>query len=161
MAQKITLSIPDMLHEKLSQWRSSFNFSKLFQEALTEAIERKETFQKRFSQEIDMSDIIKRLKDEKINWGKRHYELGKKEALRWAKTAHYETLVYVTKIERYYDIVCDPKMKEYFQQIYQSTDLLPHPEIGIGTQLYDHDKKFIDGWFSGLSEFWNQVKDKI
>ncbi|MFH2091883.1 MAG: hypothetical protein ABIJ31_05930 [Pseudomonadota bacterium] len=161
MAQKITLSIPDMLHEKLTQWRSSFNFSKLFQEALTEAIERKETFQKRFSQDLDMPDIINRLKDEKIKWGKKYFELGKQEALRWAKTAHYETLIYVTKIEQYYDLLCDPKMGLYFQQIYRSMDLLPYPAMGPETELSDHDKNFIEGWYSGLCDFWNQVKDKI
>ena len=32
MAKKVTISIPDMLHEKLEKWRESFNLSKMFQE---------------------------------------------------------------------------------------------------------------------------------
>lgn len=161
MAQKITLSIPDMLHEKVTQWRSSFNFSKLFQEALTEAIEKKENFQKRFSQEMDMSTVIQRLKEEKLKWGKKYFELGKIEALGWARTARYETLLYVTAFERYYDIVFDPKMTHYFQQIYESAGLTHFSELAPNSGLLDHDKKFIDGWYNGVLEFWNQVKDKI
>ena len=167
MAQKITLSIPDMLHEKLSEWRSSFNFSKLFQEALTEAIEKKENFQKRFSQEMDMSHVIQRLKEEKLNWGRKYFDLGKKEAMGWVKTARYETLLYVTAFEKYYDILFDPKMNTYFKQIYETAGLnpysaLPAGETGAGKQvLLDHDKQFIEGWFNGVLEFWNQVKDKL
>ncbi len=150
-----------MLHEKLSEWRSSFNFSKLFQEALTEAIEKKENFQKRLSSDIDMSDIIKRLRNEKTKWGKKYFELGKTEAIGWAKNAHYETLLYVTRMEKYYDIIFDPKMNTYFKKIYESSGLIPYPATGTNIDLSDHDKKFIDGWYNGLFEFWNQVKDKI
>lgn len=161
MARKVTLSIPDMLHEKLTEWRSSFNFSQIFQEALTEAIEKKENIQKRLSEELDMSDVIQRLKKEKNRWGKKYFDIGKKEAFGWAKTARYEALLYVTRIEKYYDIIFDPKMNTYFKEIYQSCGLVPYPETGAGADLLDHDKKFIDGWFDGINEFWNQVKDKI
>ena len=68
MAQKITLSIPDLLHEKLKEWRASFNLSKMFQEVVTDAILKKEEFQKRFSKDYNMSEIIKRLKQEKLIW---------------------------------------------------------------------------------------------
>ena len=34
MAKKVTISIPDMLHEKLENWRESFNLSKMFQDAV-------------------------------------------------------------------------------------------------------------------------------
>ena len=47
MTQKITLSIPDRLHEKLNEWRSSFNLSKMFQDALSDAIKKKEAFSKK------------------------------------------------------------------------------------------------------------------
>ena len=157
MARKITLSIPDRLHEKITQWRSSFNFSQLFQEALIEAIEKKERFKNRFKEELDMPLVIQRLKNEKLKWGKKYFEIGKTEALGWVKTAQYETLVYVTAIERCHDIIFDPKMSHYFQQIYQSAGLVPFPTTG----LLDQDKKLIDGWYAGFFEFWNQVKDKI
>ena len=157
MAQKITLSIPDLLHEKLKEWRTSFNFSKMFQDAVTEAIQKKEAFQKRFSEDFDMPEIIKRLKHEKLIWEKKYYKLGKKEGLRWAKTIHYEDLLYVLQFNDTYKLISDPKMNEYFEQIYQTTDLATYSN----SNAVDHEQMFIDGWFKGVLEFWNQVKEKI
>ena len=157
MAQKITLSIPDLLHEKLKEWRASFNFSKMFQDTLTEAIQKKEEFQKRFSEDFDMPEIIKRLKHEKSIWEKKYYKLGKKEGLRWAKTIHYEDLLYVLQFNDTYKLISDPKMNKYFEQIYETTDLATYSN----SNAVDHEQMFIDGWFIGVLEFWNQVKEKI
>lgn len=157
MAQKVTLSIPDMLHEKLQEWRASFNLSKMFQDAVTDAIHRKEEFQKRFSEDFDMPEIIKRLKQEKVAWEKKFYKIGKIEGLRWAKTVHYEDLLYVLQYDATYQIISDPKMNHYFEQIYQSTDLASYAKANS----VDHEQMFIDGWFKGVTEFWNQVKEKL
>ncbi len=155
MAQKITLSIPDLLHEKLKEWRASFNLSKMFQDAVTDAIHRKEDFQKRLSKDYDMSDIIKRLKQEKLIWEKQYYKLGKEEGLQWAKTAHYEELLYVLESNATYELISDPKMKDYFNKIYQST------ELGKQSNSIDHEQMFMDGWYKGILEFWNHVKEKL
>ncbi len=157
MAQKITLSIPDLLHEKLTEWRTSFNFSKMFQDALTDAIQKKEEFQKRFSEDFDMPEIIKRLKHEKMIWEKKYYKLGRTEGLRWAKMIHYEDLLYVLQFNDTYKLISDPKMNKYFEQIYQTTDLAKYSN----SHAVDHEQMFIDGWYKGVLEFWNQVKEKI
>ena len=157
MAQKITLSIPDLLHEKLKEWRTSFNFSKMFQDAVTEAIQKKEAFQKRFSEDFDMPEIIKRLKHEKLIWEKKYYKLGKSEGLRWAKTAHYEDLLYVLQFDGTYRLISDPKMNQYFEQIYHSTDFVKYSS----SNSVDHEQMFIDGWFKGVLGFWDQVEEKL
>ncbi len=155
MAQKITLSIPDLLHEKLKAWRASFNLSKMFQEALTDAIQKKEEFQKRFSKDYNMSEIIKRLKQEKLIWEKQYYKLGKEEGLRWAKTAHYEDLLYVVEFNDTYKLISDSKMSDYFNKIYHSSELAKH------SGSTDHEQLFIEGWSDGILEFWNHVKEKL
>lgn len=157
MAQKITLSIPDLLHEKLKEWRSSFNFSKMFQETLIEAIQKKEAFQKRFSHDFEMSEIIKRLKHEKLIWEKKFYKLGKSEGLRWAFSAHYEDLLYVLNFDGTYQLTSDPRMSTYFEQTYESTDL----EKYSNTESVQHEQMYIEGWFKGVFEFWEQIKEKI
>ena len=157
MAQKITLSIPDLLHEKLKEWRTSFNLSKMFQDAVTDAIQKKEEFQKRFLEDFDMAEVIKRLKQEKLIWEKQYYKKGKVEGFRWAKTAHYEDLLYVLQFDGTYRLISDPKMNQYFEQIYQSTDLATYSN----SSSVDHEQMFMDGWFKGVLEFWNQVKEKI
>jgi len=155
MAQKITLSIPDLLHEKLKEWRASFNLSKMFQEAVTDAIQKKEEFQKRFSKDYNMSEIIKRLKQEKLILEKQYYKLGKEEGLRWAKTAHYEDLLYVVEFNDTYKLISDSKMSDYFDKIYQSS------ELEKLSDSFDHEQLFIEGWSDGILEFWNHVKEKL
>ena len=55
MAKRVTVSIPDMLHEKMEKWRESFNLSKMFQDAVMEAIQKKEDFQKRIREDLDLA----------------------------------------------------------------------------------------------------------
>ena len=68
MAKKITLTVPDALYQKINEWRSGFNMSRIFQDAVSEAIRRKEEFQQRISEDKGLSDIIQRLKQEKAGW---------------------------------------------------------------------------------------------
>ncbi len=157
MAQKITLSIPDMLHEKLTEWRSSFNFSKMFQEALTDAIQKKEELQKRFSEEFDMPDIVKRLRQEKQTWEKQFFNLGKQQGIKWARSAHYEDLLYVLNHEDTYELIGHARFKSYFHRIYKTHELGNYAIDGV----VDHERKFMDGWFQGVNEFWNEVKEQI
>lgn len=157
MTQKITLSIPDFLYEKLEEWRASFNLSKLFQDALAEAIQRKEEFQRRISEDFDMAEIIKRLKQEKLNWEKKYYSLGKTEGIQWAKIAHYSDLLYVLRFKDTYKLISDSKMSEYFKKIYDSTNLSKNR----GSEPVNDELMFLDGWFKGVLEFWNQIKEKL
>jgi hypothetical protein len=157
MAQKITLSIPDLLHDKLKGWRKSFNLSKMFQEALTDAIKTKEDFQKRFSEDFDMPEIIKRLQLEKFTWEKKFLKIGKLEGLKWARIAPYENLLYVLNFEDTYKIISDPLLSDYFDQIYNEIELEKYSNTGA----IDHEQMFIDGWTKGVKEFWEQVKEKL
>ena len=157
MTQKITLSIPDFLYEKLAEWRASFNLSKLFQDALADAIQRKEEFQRRISEDFDMAEIIKRLKQEKQNWEKKYYALGKTEGIQWAKIAHYSDLLYVLKFKDTYKLIYDSKMSEYFKKIYNVSNLPKNRESGP----VDDEQMFMDGWFKGVLEFWNHIKEKL
>ena len=157
MTQKITLSIPDMLHEKLTEWRSSFNFSKMFQEALTDAIQKKEELQRRFSDEFDMQDVITRLREEKLAWENNSYQIGKNNGLKWARSAHYTDLLYVVNCENTYELIEHALYKPYFQKLYETHTLGKYsPQGGV-----DHEQKFIDGWFDGVKSFWNEVRKKI
>ncbi len=157
MAQKITLSIPDMLHEKLKDWRDSFNFSKMFQETLIEAIQKKEELAHRFSQDMDLPDIIKRLRQEKMEWEKQFYKIGKKEGDRWARSVRYENLLYVSNCADGNQLLDHDHYREYFQEQMKTCGLsdLPHEQKAV------HEKQFVDGWSAGVKEFWNIVKEKI
>ncbi|WP_319577498.1 hypothetical protein [uncultured Desulfobacter sp.] len=161
MTQKITLSIPDRLHEKLNEWRSSFNLSKMFQETLSDAIEKKERFSKKFCEDFDMTQIINRLQQEKAQWLKNLYNAGRKRGFGWAQGAHYQDLLYVLDHDDTYDsgqkIVRHSRFKAYFEHVYDAHNLTRYAQQGD----VDHEKKFMEGWFDGVNAFWNQVREHI
>ena len=157
MSQKVTLSIPDLLHEKLEEWRASFNLSKMFQEALTDAIQKKEDLQKRFSEDFDISDVVKRLRQEKRDWGKKIFKSGKREGFKWAQHAQYPDLLYVLSFKDAYKLISDSKMNSYFKKIYKNTDLVMY----TGSGSVHHEQMFMKGWHNGVVELWEQVKDKL
>ena len=161
MTQKITLSIPDRLHEKLSEWRSAFNLSKMFQDALTDAIQKKEALSKKLQEEFDMSDIVQRLQQEKNDWLKNFYKEGRTRGFGWARDAHYKDLLYVLDYSNTYDtgvgIVRHDRFKAYFEHIYESLDLTRFARQGEK----DHENSFLEGWFDGVNSFWNEVKEHL
>ena len=157
MARKITLSIPDMLHEKMEEWRKSFNLSKMFQDALTEAIHRKEEFQRRMQEDANMSEIIERLRREKKLSEGNYSENGRVQGLQWAKTARYDDLMHVLELNSAAQIAGDTMLYHYFADIVSAD---PHLELS-GDNLNKYTKLFLEGWRKGLSEFWNEIKEKI
>ncbi len=159
MARKITLSIPDMLHEKMEEWRKSFNLSKMFQDALTEAINKKEEFQRRLQEDINTSEIIERLRREKMQSEGNYAERGKSEGLQWAKRAHYDDLMYALDLNsaNENDIPNDARLGMYFTETINSDDLMETSADGVNK----YAKLFLESWSKGLSEFWNEIKEKI
>lgn len=157
MSQRITLSIPDMLHEKMEKWRQSFNLSKMFQDALAEAIHKKEEFQKRFQQESDISEIIERLKAEKKQSEGNYLENGRAEGLQWARVAHYDDLIYAAALDSSDEIASDPRLGTYFKDLLNSglfKDTSRH-------NLEKYTRLFFDGWRKGVNEFWDEIKEKL
>ena len=104
-----------------------------------------------------MTDILKRLRQEKKDWENKFYKFGKVEGLTWASSAHYEDLLYVLHFRGTYQLTSEPKMAKYFKKIYQSTELAMYPN----QESIQHEQMFIDGWFKGVNGFWNQIKEKI
>ncbi len=157
MAHKITLSIPDLLHEKMEEWRKYFNFSKMFQDALSDAIRKKEEFQKRLQEDLDMTDIIERLKQEKLQSEGNYSDRGKIEGLLWAKSAHYDDLVHAMAFDSAAEIAADDRLSAYFSDIFSKDRLLDCQ----GSELNKFTRLFLDGWQRGLSDFWNEIKEKL
>ena len=157
MTRKITLSIPDMLHEKMEEWRKSFNLSKMFQDTLTDAIQKKEAFQRRLREDHDVTDIIERLRYEKMQSEGNYSENGKKEGIEWVKNAHYDDLLYVLDLPPLLTMVTDPRLEGYFSPLIAKDPLMEFSPEGINK----YTKLFIEGWHKGVLEFWNEIKEKI
>jgi len=157
MAKRVTVSIPDMLHEQMEKWRESFNLSKMFQESVAEAIQKKEEFQKRFREDREMTDIIERLRREKARSEQNYFDKGKDDGYHWGRSAGYEELIHALAWQPGDDILRDPMLGSYFSQQAVKNNLMEGKEGSLKPYM----AIYLDGWRTGLAEFWDAVKDKL
>lgn len=162
MSKKITISVPDELHEKMKEWKASFNFSQVFQTAIIGLIRKKETFQKKISDELDFSSIIARLKEEKFEFENNFLEDGKKDGVEWCKTAHYSDLQYVLAVESDENLLRDEKLGDYFMTALERYKKILTVSGKVAQNRFNEfNTKYVDGWKEGVEIFWNEVKDKL
>jgi hypothetical protein len=145
MSKKVTISVPDELHEKMEKWRGDFNFSKVFQDAVSDLIQKKEDFKNRMKGEKqEMTEIIESLKQEKKEADEQWYETGKKDGLEFAKSADYKTLQYARTWETINEmpgntIGWDPTrndvLGDYFNDIFDTYDEMNFEETSYGNAM--------------------------
>ena len=162
MARKITLSVPESLYQKITDWRASFNLSQMFQDMVTDAIQRKEDFQRRIAEDTNLTEIIKRLKKEKQEAVARIMDRGIREGLRWARMAHYDELCYALswKPEEESDLLHNKMLGSYFAEYFKAENLSDFFESS-GKAARQNINSFISGWKRGVTDFWNLIEDKI
>jgi hypothetical protein len=162
MARKITISVPDDLYEKMTEWKSSLNFSKVFQNAISVMIQKKETLTSKIRNEIDFSSVVARLKKEKIYYEFNISEWGKKDGLEWCKTAHFRELQYALAWVPYINPDRDDELGDYFSHMFKKYKKRI-TATGKKAQdcVNDFSEKYLKGWKEGVDLFWNEVKDKI
>ncbi|MCP3953520.1 MAG: hypothetical protein GY697_15080 [Desulfobacterales bacterium] len=161
MSKKITVSVPDDLHLKMTEWRESFNFSKIFQKAVSNMIQRKEEFQKRMQSNIDMAGIAERLRREKLESQTESSELGKKEGVKWARSAHYKELQYALKWIPEENPQRNEVIGDYFSDLFTTTRELHRIAPEGNNDSSEYIRTFLAGWKEGVEAFWNEIKDKL
>ncbi len=149
MSRKITISVPDFLYQKIDAWRQSFNLSRIFQEAISEAIKKKEEFQKRISEDFNIPEIIERLKKEKFESEDTWHRKGERSGLEWARRAHYLDLKNVLRQPVEAFAGHGGSLRDYFKRTFQQE------------KPGQYRKFFLSGWKHGVSDFWNIIKDKL
>ena len=162
MAKKVTISVPDELYEKMIEWKSSLNFSRVFQNAVSGVIEKKEALTSRIRNEIDFSSVITRLKKEKIDYEFNITECGKKDGLEWCKTAHYDELQYALAWTPYANPFRDEELGDYFSDMFKKYK----KRIAAGGRKAQDwfnvfSEKYVKGWKEGVELFWSEVKDQL
>jgi len=159
---KITISVPDDLYEKMKEWKSSLNFSKVFQNAVSLMIQRKEELTYRIKKEMDFSAVVDRLKKEKMDLEFNFTEWGKNDGLEWCKTAHYQELQYALALASYEDVVQDEELGGYFSEMFEKyKKQLTSSGKKAQDALNDFSERYLRGWKEGVELFWNEVKDKL
>ncbi len=162
MARKITISVPDELYEKMKNWKSSLNFSRVFQNAVAGMILKKETLTSRIRSEIDISSVVARLKKEKIDYEFNITEWGRKDGLEWCKTAHYHELQYALAWTPRQSPDRDAQLGDYFALKFEE---YKRRLTATGQKAQDwlnvFSEKYVKGWKEGVELFWGEVKDKL
>ncbi|MBN1472443.1 MAG: hypothetical protein JW925_11735 [Syntrophaceae bacterium] len=159
---KITISVPDELYEKMKEWKSSLNFSKVFQNAVSGMIQKKEALTSKLKKEVDFSSIVARLKKEKVDYEFNIAECGKKDGLEWCKTAHYQELQYALGIVSSKNPDLDEELGDYFSHMFKK---YKKQVMASGKKaqdaLSDFSEKYRKGWKEGVELFWSEVKNKL
>jgi hypothetical protein len=163
MAKKITLTVNETLFSKIDQWRSSFNLSKLFQDAVSEAIKAKEEFHRMLSGKEDIPQIVERLKAEKRGWLETSRRDGESDGGNWASKAHYSELISVLGLidsnkstENLGEAcsVAENQCVEVWERKRKVADTFS-PEMSSAIQAYR------EGWRAGVTGLWEAVKDQL
>lgn len=159
---KITISVPDELYEKMQEWKSSLNFSKIFQNAISGMIQKKEALTSKIRKEVDLASVVDRLKKEKVDYELNVMEWGKKDGLEWCKTAHYRELQYALVWTSYENPHLDEELGDYFSYMLEKyKKRLMATGKKAQHHLNDFSEKYLKGWKEGVELFWNEVKDKL
>jgi len=153
MAKKITLTVNESLFKQIDAWRSSFNLSRLFQDAVSEAIRHKEEFQRMLSGSVDIPRIVERLKAEKRGALEKAQAAGKADGSAWAGRAHYAELVSV--------VGAIPAATEAEDKSIQNWELR-HGLAGMeGKPREEAMEAYRSGWRTGVGGLWDMVKDQL
>jgi len=156
MAKKITLTVTESLAQKIDEWRSSFNLSRLFQDAVSEAIKRKEEFQRMITGKADIPQIVERLKAEKMGLLDTARNAGELGGTAWASKAHYRELISAVTPGSHIPPYEDDAAR-IFREWESSSGAGKLPE----KEREDMKASFYDGWSSGVSGLWELVRDQL
>ncbi|MFN2355042.1 MAG: hypothetical protein ABR512_11030 [Desulfopila sp.] len=161
MAKKVTVSMPDMLYQKMERWRRSFNLSKMLQEAVADAIQKKEDFQKRIQEDLDVGEVVERLRREKAQSEGNFYDTGRRDAVLWVKSASYDDIMYALSWDDIDNVLNDTILGPYFSEKLKSSTLMGIENTAQGDVFSQHGRIYIKGWKKGLFDFWEEIRDKL
>lgn len=162
MTKKVTISVPDELHERMEKVRDSVNFSKVCQMALADKVSQVEHVEKILKGDADkMEQAIERLRREKQELESYWTKQGEKDGLFWAKDASYGELKHVVRFKEESEYQHDPALIDRSDEIF--VDWL---EAYIETQAEDlNDEDVWESWNLGFQDgvqaFWDKVKKEL
>jgi hypothetical protein len=176
MTKKFNLSVSDELAEKIEARREYLgNLSALFQEAVTEKIQRQEEFERRLQGDVDMQAVIERLKQEKMDVEGDYREQGQEAGLAWAKAASYADLKYVVYLDLNWPLMSvssrsvkamdevilgDKVLGNYFRGMLKNNP--PISPLRDGSErLSSFPQEWIWGWREGIKEFWREIAGQV
>ena len=152
MVQRISIALPDGLHDRLQAVKDSINVSGVCQGALQARVEHEERKREQ-PEDPTVKQAIERLRAEKADYGKKYREQGKEAGREDAKSLEYADLVAIANVLREHHTDTDIRDLRF-----DYNDWLEEPV----RQGHEHDAGFdedeyMDGWLEGVLEFFEKV----
>ena len=191
MTQRINISIPDSLFEKLKNHKDCLNISKISQKAIAHAINLEEAKKTAIP---DINELITRLKAEKAGYVKIYQDEGFKDGLKEAYQLSYDSFLFIRDYQDYEDIeivfgnIASKKSTTKFEALIEGKytivdtsingfqheideafakgsyifDVKGYPRYQYENEdFYQNKDVYLRGWLDGVLYVWNQAKDKI
>ena len=160
--KKVTLSVPKDLYDEMQEWKDSFNYSQIFKDEVRRKIRLKEEFQQRLREDVNIEQIIERLREEKKEAEANCYSTGRERGLQWAKAASYGDLSFTIRlIDRGVNFGTDPGLRATQLE----KEMAENPYLNYEawcSRVYDKmNDEFLRGWQESVWEFWKEVRDKL
>ncbi len=158
MVQRITITIPDPLHERLQVVKDRINVSRVCQDALMKTVE---------GEELKMKDIpereklVARLRTERAEnenyWKDRGVKEGKEDALELSYDDFMDIESHLTGYMEDYEY-CANHISEKVDGLSYMVERVEEYE---GKESAFNEKDYISGWIDGVLEVWEDVKKEL
>ena len=155
MAQRINITLPDLLFDRLQKVKTKLNVSGVAQDALEYAVRRIERTGKELSA---MDEIIERLKTEKKKYEEEQRASGYENGLKDAKDLDYESLLFIVNTCEEFDNEMRMSLMDFFMQTEAWTEWL---QECIFDDVEDKNEDYFLGWIDGVQKFWGEVESKL
>ncbi|MDD2469149.1 MAG: hypothetical protein PHI97_34725 [Desulfobulbus sp.] len=169
MAQRLNISIPDELNERIKAFKDILNISKICQVAIDTAVTREEA---RIGEDIKAA--IVRVRKEKAEYFKVYRDEGFKDGKSDALSFAYEKFIKVISAieEKDYKQSNSEEALYYFaDEVYKGkAECIGDNQLVLDTEIvwvsffdlsYEAADEYSKGWIDGVIFVWDQVKSKI
>lgn len=157
MSERITLTVPDELYARIQVVKGELNMSAVFQKAMEQAVTLEEIKMKALSSK---EKVIERLRLERQKSEEEWFDCGKSDGLEHAENLSYEDFEQLwdlyegkNELERY-DLWIE--LEQFPEDLHE---LLQERMKGYSPK--PNEKSYLAGWIDGVTDFWDEIKDKI
>ena len=155
---RVLLNVPDIIYERMEKYKHSFDYSKVFQNAVEEVLDRREKFILSLSIDVDMETIANRYLEEEKNDHTEKEIQGNRDAVNWIKNASRKEIDRALKIIEVYGggnitaIFNDPILGDYFEMMCKKYSF---------KEASDEMMNWVTGWWDGFQNAWSEIEEII
>lgn len=162
MSQRVNITLPDELFERLQQVKDKINVSRICQRAIDQAIYNENKFNESIS---DKEKLILRLRKEREEFAQEYKKVGFADGLKDAANMHFDSF-------RQAWLYMDAYTPEYIFGLFAGQENLKKVAQDSLPEITDHDigpfvtfdnfrDLYFDGWLDGVLTVWEEVKDEL